>query len=104
VRRELRRLIRKYGTANLLIISGGAPGADTMARNEAWMQDIHCAEVKALWETRHRSAGPQRNGVMLALDPDEGVGFHEDIENSKGTKDMYNKLLKANVKVKIVKR
>lgn len=104
IRRELRKLIRKQGTKNLLIIEGGAPGADRMVKNECKMQDVHCATVDALWDTRHRSAGPQRNAVMLALDPDEGVGFHEDIENSKGTKDMYNKLLNAGIKVKIVKR
>jgi hypothetical protein len=105
VRREMRKLIRRHGTANLLIIEGGAPGADTMAKNEAMIQDVHCADIKALWDTRHRAAGPQRNKVMLSLEPNEGIGFHEDIEgSSKGSKDMRDRLEEAGIKVRIVKR
>jgi hypothetical protein len=75
-------------TAELVIICGGAPGADTMARLAATKLDVHTAEVNALWGTRHRSAGPQRNSIMLSLNPEVCVAFHHDISKSKGTKDM----------------
>lgn len=36
--------------------------------------------------------------------PDMAIGFHEDIENSKGSKDMRNRLKKANIPVYIIGR
>lgn len=87
----------------LIIIEGGAPGADTMARIAAHKLNIHVAEVKALWGTRHRSAGPQRNEVMLMLEPDEVIAFHHNIKNSTGTKDMVSRAKKAGLDVSVIK-
>lgn len=115
IKRELRRLKRKYKDS-LIIIEGGAPGADQLAGHCARIMDIHVAEVKALWDTRHRAAGPQRNDVMIDLlgvdwdhpdDPEfncEVVAFHENIKKSKGTKDCVTKARKAGVKTKVVSK
>lgn len=104
VRRELVKLIAQHGTTNLLIISGKAPGLDTMAKIQADNLSVHCAEIGALWETRYASAGPQRNKMMLALEPDEVIFFHKDISKSRGTKDCRNQAKKLGIKNKVVKK
>jgi hypothetical protein len=104
IERELRKLIRRHGANNLIIIEGKAPGADQLAGFWARSLNIHVVEVQALWDTRYRSAGPQRNDVMLALGPDEVVAFHQHLPKSKGTKDMVKKSRNAGVKTRVVKK
>ena len=106
IERTIKRLKIKAAKWNmeLIIIEGGAPGADTMARIVGHKLDVHIAEVKALWDTRHRSAGPQRNTAMLMLDPHLVVAFHRDISKSKGTKDMVKQAEKAGIKVQVIKK
>lgn len=99
---ELIKLIARHGKNRLLIIQGGAPGADTTAGILAHRRSVHVARVDALWDTRYRSAGPQRNEIMALLAPDEGIGFHEDIKKSKGTKDMAKRLERHNIPYRIV--
>jgi hypothetical protein len=91
----MNELVEQHGVNNLLIIHGGAVGADVMAGEIANRFNVHTAEVCALWDTRHRGAGPQRNEVMLKLRPDEVIAFHGDIERSRGTADMVRRAEKA---------
>lgn len=54
----------------------------------------------AKWKEFGRAAGPIRNQQML----DEGkpelvLAFHDDLENSKGTKDMVGRAMKADLPV-----
>lgn len=88
VQREIKSLARAIGTDKLLIIEGGAPGVDSLAKLAAQKMNIHVAEVEALWDTRGRSAGPQRNKIMALLEPDEVIAIHSDISKSKGTVGM----------------
>jgi hypothetical protein len=53
-----------------IVIEGGAPGADRIAREEAHALGIHVAEVRALWDHFGRSAGYRRNQAMARLRPD----------------------------------
>lgn len=87
IKRYLLRLRKVHGARSLLLIEGGAPGADTIARYCATELSIHAAEIDALWDTRHRSAGGQRNDVMLALEPHEVMGFHKNLTASRGTRN-----------------
>lgn len=103
IKRELRRLIKKHGKDKLLIIEGGAPGADIMSKIVAEELSVHVAEIKALWGTRYRSAGPQRNDAMLALDPNEVIAFAEDMGPDRGTHDTITKAHKRGIKNKVVK-
>lgn len=104
VRRELKKLIAKHGKTNLVVISGKAPGLDTIAKIQCDNLDVHCCEVGALWQTRHRAAGPQRNDIMLALEPDEVQCFHENILKSRGTKDTHDKAKKLGIKTRVIKK
>lgn len=95
-------VIEAHGAKNVLLIAGRAKGLDTIAATVAKDKGVHVAEVEALWETYHRAAGPIRNGVMLALAPDEVIAFHNDIENSKGTKHCYEAAIKRGIPARLV--
>lgn len=88
----------------LVVITGGADGADKLSEFYCGENNVHCAVIRALWKHRHAGAGPQRNGIMAAFVPDEGIGFHKNITKSKGTKDMRNKLQSIGVPCRIVRR
>lgn len=79
-----------------LLIHGGAPGADFMAGKFAEWQGIPVQEFPADWQAHGRSAGPIRNGKMLAEGmPDLVVAF----AGGRGTADMVAKARAAGVRV-----
>lgn len=86
------------------LIEGGARGADTMAGEWADKVGICRVRVPAQWDYYKKSAGPIRNGVMLYLNPDLVIAFHNDIENSRGTAHMVSIARKKGTKVEIYKK
>lgn len=84
-----------------LVIEGDARGADKMAGLAADQLGIAKAVFPADWDKYHRAAGPIRNQQMLDQKPDLVLAFHDDLMNSKGTKDMVKRSLKAQVPVVI---
>ena len=56
------------------IISGGAPGVDTMAAEAARRQNLRSIVFSADWDTHGRSAGPMRN-LQIVEAADEVVAF-----------------------------
>ena len=70
-----------------IIIHGAAQGLDTLASQVAFELGHHPAGMKANWDLYQLAAGPRRNTAMLALAPDEVWFFHNDLQNSKRTKD-----------------
>jgi len=87
------------------IVQGGANGADFLAKKSAKELKIECKEYKAEWKKYGKKAGVIRNRLMLDENPDIEIviAFHEDIEASKGTKDMINYAIKKGVKIKLEK-
>jgi hypothetical protein len=92
-RATMRRVLEKFDTTfknfdidQIKFIHGGASGADSMggliARELGWNVTIYPAD----WKKYGRGAGPIRNGLMLDEEPDFVIAFHNDLENSKGTK------------------
>lgn len=65
IRRDLESL-----PPDSVVIEGGAPGADRIAREEAQALGIHVATVRALWDFYDKSAGYRRNEAMARLRPD----------------------------------
>jgi hypothetical protein len=60
-------------------------------------------EYPAQWHKYGRAAGPIRNQQMLAEGkPDLVLAFHDDIDGSRGTKDMVNRARRAGVKVEVI--
>ena len=81
--------------APALLIGGGADGLDLKAKQWAFVDGVHFAEVRALWEEHGLAAGPIRNGMMLKLRPDFVLAF----PGGSGTKNMVNQALAASVPV-----
>lgn len=60
----------------LIIITGGARGADSVAATVAKTRGIHTAIVYALWDFYGKPAGPRRNEAMIeGLKPHLVVAF-----------------------------
>lgn len=81
------------------IIEGEASGADSFARVAGESLGIPVLKYPANWKEYGRGAGHIRNQQML----DEGkptlvLAFHNNIRNSKGTRDMILKSLKKDIK------
>lgn len=78
-----------YQTLNALdidtVISGNAPGADTIGERWAYENEKHIERFPADWARLGRSAGPIRNKQMLVEGkPDIVVAF----QGGSGTKNM----------------
>jgi len=85
------------------IVHGAAKGADTMAGLIAEQLGMTVLPFPADWKKYGRSAGPVRNREMFRkTDPDLVLAFHENIDASKGTKDMVNYARQQGCPTKIV--
>jgi YspA, cpYpsA-related SLOG family len=97
-----------------VVIEGEARGADTYAHNWAEWYDGHVSgdggpvelePYPADWATHGKAAGPIRNQKMLTEGrPDLVVAFSDDIEHSRGTKDMLVRAKKAGIPAILVAR
>lgn len=72
-----------------VVIHGAARGADKMAGQIAQEMGLTVESYPANWAVHGRAAGPIRNRQMLREGkPTHVWAFHDNIHNSKGTKDM----------------
>ncbi len=89
---------------DIVIISGGAKRADTLAVKAAKAYGLSFREYPAQWEKYGKKAGPIRNQTMLDMEkPGLVVAFHEAVENSKGTIDMVSRAKRSGVPVVVFK-
>jgi len=94
VTKTLNQARQKFG--EFLLIQGGAPGADTLARNWAVSHGYPCATFHAPWTALGKPAGMRRNGWMLEYgQPDLVVAF----PGGPGTAGMISLAEAAGVKV-----
>ena len=85
------------------IIEGDARGADRLAGHIADELGISKHVFPAKWGLYGRAAGPIRNTQMREEGhPDLVVAFHDDIENSKGTKDMLKQAKMAGIPTNLI--
>jgi len=78
------------------LMEGGANGADRLARQWAYAQDIPYDTYEADWEAFGSFAGPKRNQLMLDEGkPDLVIAF----PGGRGTADMCRKARRAGVEV-----
>jgi hypothetical protein len=77
-----------------LVINGGSPGADTLARDWSVSRDIAAQTFFANWREEGAAAGPNRNARMLAEGrPNFVVAF----PGGKGTANMIAQAMHAGV-------
>lgn len=101
IKRTLLDLLRAYDIT--CIIEGEAKGADTLGRIVAEELGITVEKYPADWLKYGRSAGPIRNRQMLVEGkPNLVIAFHDDIEHSKGTKNMLEQARKAGVPRRLI--
>ena len=86
-------------TPGLVIITGGAAGADTAANAVAEDVGIPCAVVRAQWSRYGKAAGALRNRWMLDFKPDLVLYFHKNLEASRGTRNCVLEARKRGIPV-----
>ncbi len=88
--------------SDMHIIQGGCKGADLLAKNiaEEWGCQISTFAIsKEDWHEHGKAAGPVRNKQMLDENPHIVLCFHNNLQQSKGTKDMFNQGMKTNIPI-----
>lgn len=84
----------------MLLLNGGAAGADTLAREWAVDRKVDHMTLYAKWQVFGKSAGPIRNRRMAKRKPRLVLAFHPNLDESRGTADMIKLALAREVKVK----
>ena len=80
----------------IVIVQGGAVGADYIAKAWAEKHDIPGETFKAEWNKYGRAAGPIRNSAMLKTSPDLVIAF----PGGRGTNDTVTKAQKLGIEVR----
>jgi hypothetical protein len=89
--------------ADSTIIHGGCRGADILASIAANQLGYKVICFPAQWDLHGKSAGPKRNQQMIDEgNPELVIAFHENVDSSKGTKDMINRAKKHKIKYEII--
>ena len=81
------------------IVSGGAPGADTLAVRYATEADIPFKVFAADWKKYGRSAGPRRNRQMAEY-ADAAIVFWDG--KSRGTQNMIQQMRELGKPVEVI--
>lgn len=95
-------LYRQYGS--VVVIDGGAKGADSMAYREAKTLGVDTVRYFADWNTHGKAAGFIRNQQMIDEgQPDVAMAFiTKPLHLSRGTHDMVKRLAAAGIQTTIV--
>ncbi|MBP3437630.1 MAG: DUF2493 domain-containing protein [Clostridia bacterium] len=99
VEAELDAHLKWMENQKIIIISGGATGADALGERYAAEHNFPVERYPADWERYGRVAGPKRN-MQMAKDADEVIVFWDG--KSRGTKNMIECAKKANKLCKVV--
>lgn len=95
-RRMLKEYMDAFPYAVTQIITGGAPGADSLAEWWAERKGIAVRQFRADWKAHGNKAGPLRNQQMLDEGkPDYVVAF----PGGAGTADMIRRARKAGIEI-----
>jgi hypothetical protein len=88
------------GRAGVLLIEGGARGADRLAAELARVRGWQLEEHPADWRGEGRAAGPRRNARMLREGhPERVLAFTDDLSASRGTADLVRRARAAGLSV-----
>lgn len=85
--------------SDITVVHGAARGADSLAGEVSKTFGFRVLEFPAQWNLYGRAAGPIRNQQMLDENPDIDVclSFHKNLNESKGTRDMVNRVTNAGI-------
>lgn len=85
---------------NIIVLSGGAKGADSLGERYALLKGYDCQIIKAEWEKYGKSAGYRRN-VQMAEKAHAVICFWDG--KSKGTKHMIDIAREREIPLRVVK-
>lgn len=86
-----------------VVVHGGCWGADRLGGWAARRLGIPVEVYPAEWDREGKAAGPHRNERMLAQGhPDLVLAFHDDLQNSRGTRDMLVRAVAVGIRTRIV--
>lgn len=88
---EVREYVRSL-SMDTVVVTGGAPGVDTVAEEEARLLGLKVVVHRAQWDKYGRRAGMLRNKVLVD-DCDKVVAFWNEV--STGTKNTISVASKA---------
>lgn len=92
-----------------ILVHGNCRGADIICAVVGETLGFEIRPYPADWDTHGKPAGIIRNQLMIDTENktdepiDLCIAFHDEIENSKGTKDCVSRALKANITILYVK-
>ena len=93
-------LQNKMKTHNVIIVSGHAPGADSLGEKFAADHNLKCELHPADWERHGRAAGPIRNEEMAEVS-DALIAFWDG--KSRGTRSMIEIARRKGLQVAVVR-
>ena len=86
--------------AEIVLVSGGARGADSLGERYALERNLPCKIFPGNWELHGKSAGYKRNAEMAEY-ADALVAFWDG--KSKGTGHMIDLAAKKRIQIRVVK-
>jgi hypothetical protein len=95
------RLLARYGP-DLVIIHGGAPGADNAFAEACRALGIMAEPHLADWKGLGNIAGPVRNREMVKSGADMCIALHRTLSTSKATKDCVRQAMSAGIPVYLI--
>ncbi len=99
--------LEKFSAPETVLIHGACRGADIICAEIATALGFVVKAFPADWEKFGKGAGPIRNQQMITenhlLPDDLCLAFHNNIENSRGTRDMLSRAEKAGIKTKLIR-
>lgn len=98
IRREI--VTKGWSTPDVVVVHGGASGADACAHASAVAMGLQVEEHPAAWTVEGRAAGPLRNQRMVDLGADICLAFP--LADSRGTHDCIRRARDAGVPVRVI--
>lgn len=98
IRREI--ISRRWSIPDVVVVHGGASGADACAHVSAVTMGLQVEEHPADWKAEGRAAGPLRNQRMVDLGADVCLAFP--LFDSRGTYDCIRRAEGADIPVRVI--
>jgi len=92
--------LRGYEPEQIVLVSGGARGADEIGERWAEANGVRIERFEAEWSRLGRAAGVHRNKCMIRSRPDFVAALWDG--NSRGTKNMIEAATRAGIPVEII--
>jgi len=99
-RKAIKRELSRVTGVGILVIHGGAQGADILAGQVASELGYKVWVVSAEWEKYGEAAGLLQRAEILNVKPDLILAFHPDLNQSKETKDLLKQASKMHIPYK----